>query len=142
MISIVPRIAHVFLASAVALGTLAATAALADPPAPKPMPIKGESQDVDHKDWVAPQPATCPAAAAAPTNLASDPEEGGQASKTATATNIQPANVASDPEEGGQVRAAKTKRTKPTVSDINVMKTSDKASANLAPAPSAGPSCQ
>jgi len=117
-----PRLPHLLLASAVALGALAATPALAEPTAPQAgTTIKGESQDKDHKEMVAAQATTCAAVAAGPLKVASDPEEGGQV--TARTAKPQP-------------------KPKPNISEINVMKTSDKASANLsAAAPAPTPSC-
>ena len=115
-----PRLPHWLLASAVALGALAATPALAEPTAPPFGTIKGESQNNDHKDMAAAQATTCAAVAAGPLNVASDPEEGGQV--TARTAKPQP-------------------KPKPNISEINVMKTSDKASASLAAA-TPTPSCR
>jgi len=56
------------------------------------------------------------------------------------AVSAAPVNVASDPEEGGQI--ARTAKAKPTISEIKVAKVSDKASPTLAQsAPPAGTSC-
>ena len=59
------------------------------------------------------------------------------------AATAGPLKVASDPEEGGQIvaRTAKPKAApKPNISDINVLKTSDKASAAMAGSPAPAPS--
>ena len=95
----------------------------------------------NHKPLTVTTSSNLCANSAQPTNVASDPEEGGQVNRHALdAANVQPANVASDPEEGGQVTAARTAKPKPRpqVSDINVMKSSDQASAALATAPPPG----
>ena len=63
---------------------------------------------------------------------------------TAAAT-AGPVKVASDPEEGGQIVARTAKpapKPKPQISDINVMKTSDKASPSMAATAPAAPACQ
>ena len=108
------RLPHLLLASAFAFAS-AASPALAEPPAPAATAgtVKGEAMEKDHKDWIAPQPATCAATAVDPGTL----------------------KVASDPEEGGQIARTAKPRPKPQIGDINVTKTSDKASAALAPAP-------
>ena len=101
-----------------------------------------------HKPFTVTTPsAVCAPTNAQPTNVASDPEEGGQVASTANTTDtasagdwhthIHPSpigNVASDPEEGGQATAAKTKATKPSIGEINVTKVNDKSSAKLAEA--------
>ena len=111
------RLPHLLLASAFAF-SLGAAPALAEPPAPATTAgaVKGEAMDKDHKDVMAPKPATCAATAVDPGTL----------------------KVASDPEEGGQIARTAKPKPKPQISDINVVKTSDKASASLAPA-AAGP---
>ena len=78
--------------------------------------IKGESTEDRHKDLMAARPLSCAAVEAGPVKVASDPEEGGQVARTA--------------------------KRKPTVGDISVMKTSDKASTKLAEAaPSGAAAC-
>jgi hypothetical protein len=116
MTSTAPRI---LIASAFALGMIAAAPASSEPTAPAAGTVKGESTQVDHKDMITAAPTTC------------------------AAVTTEPLKVASDPEEGGQIaRTAKPKpQPKPQIGELTVTKTSDKGSANLAqaaPAPPAG----
>jgi hypothetical protein len=62
---------------------------------------------------------------------------------TCAAATAGPVQVASDPEEGGQIaRTAKpAPKPKPQISDINVMKTSDKASASMAESSAPASTC-
>ena len=108
------RLPQLLLASAFAFTAVAAPA-FADPPAPATAAgtVKGEATEKDHKDWMAPKPAAC----------------------AATAVDAGTLKVASDPEEGGQIARTAKPKPKPQIGDINVLKTSDKASASLAPAP-------
>ncbi len=113
---------HILLASTFALSAIAA--AEPAPPAPVPTPYPNvAARDVAsglptgkrmHKPYtVIAEPQTLQAIAI------SWGVRGGEVN-----------SVVSDPEEGGQVTAAKSKG-HPKVSEINVMKSSDKASANL-----------
>ena len=54
---------------------------------------------------------------------------------TCTAVAAGTVQVASDPEEGGQIARTAKPAPKPQISDINVTKTSDKASASMAATP-------
>lgn len=144
-----PRLSHVLVAALLAIPAIA-RAEPTPPPPPDFGQIKGESQEDKHKDWIQASPTTCPVRVTDGAKVASDPEEGGQVAKAgdkASAedwrTHIHPnpiGNLASDPEEGGQIaRTAKPKpKPKPDISDINVMKTSDKASAKVAEAAPSG----
>jgi hypothetical protein len=133
------RLPRLLLASTV---LLSAAAFAAEPP-PGSTATGTASGKRMHKPYtVTAQSAVCPATTAAASNVASDPEEGGQlTAHAADAARVQP--LASDPEEGGQVVARTAKpRPKPSISELTVSKRSDTASTTLAQAaPGGGSGC-
>ena len=125
------RLPRLLLASTVALSSVALStiaAAAAPPYVPTGGTATGQRM---HKPITVTTPSTvCPAPATAGTKVASDPEEGGQVAHVADATKVEPLKAASDPEEGGQV-VARTAKSKPSVSEMNVTKKADTASPTL-----------
>lgn len=123
---ITPRSARMLFASTLALAALGAASALSAEPAPRDAATGQASGKRMYKPVTATTENALPGSAAA-----------------CTASNLQPTNVASDPEEGGQVTAARTKSA-PTVSELTVSKRADTASTKLmdaAPAPGSGATC-
>ena len=114
----VSRTPRMLLASAFLASAIASAPALSEPakPAANLGQVKGESMDDKHKDAIMVGDYRCAGVRAGPMT-----------------------GVASDPEEGGQVTMAKKGTTKPHVSDINVMKTSDKSSPMMMQSSAAGP---
>jgi hypothetical protein len=131
------RLSYPLLASTFVLSAIA----VAEPPAaPAPVPVpytNATARDATsglptgkrmHKPFTLSAPARDAASTAA------------QAASCAP-TNVQPSNVASDPEEGGQV-SGNAAKAKPMISDFHIMKRSDKSSATLfKTAPSGSPAC-
>ena len=118
---ITPRSSRILVGTALALAACGATAALATEPASRDAATGQPSGKRIHK----------PYAAATGNNVA------------CPATEAQRVKVASDPEEGGQIARTAKPTPKPPVSDMTVMKTSDKASPKLSQAaPSGTPTCQ
>ena len=117
---ITPRSAHMFFASALALAALGGASALSAEPSPR----DAATGQASGKRMYKPVTATTENAVAGP-------------GAACTAATVQPTNVASDPEEGGQVTAARTKSA-PSVSELTVSKRADTASTKLMDAPAAG----